>query len=73
LLSVLLKDDSKISASFVQIRNFEVLNFAMAKVQKVNIAVTYIRAVTIVSDACTINVALVFALALTSVVSYARK
>ncbi len=38
--SVLSKVDSKISVSFGQIRNFEVLNLAMAKVKKVNIAVT---------------------------------
>jgi hypothetical protein len=31
----------KILVSFVQIQNFEVSNLAMAKVQKVNIAVTY--------------------------------
>jgi hypothetical protein len=41
LLSVLLKDDCKISVSFKQIRNFEASNLAMAKVKKVNIAVTY--------------------------------
>jgi hypothetical protein len=41
LLSLLLKDDCKILVSFEQIRNFEVSNFAMAKVKKVNIAVTY--------------------------------
>jgi hypothetical protein len=40
LLSVLSKDDSEISVLFKQIQNFEVLNLAMAKVQKVNIAVT---------------------------------
>jgi hypothetical protein len=40
LLSVLSKDDSKILVSFEQIKNFEVLNLAMAIVKKVNIAVT---------------------------------
>ncbi len=37
---VLSKDDSKVLVSFIQIRNFEVSNLGMAKVQKVNIAVT---------------------------------
>jgi hypothetical protein len=37
---VLSKVDFKISVSFTQIPNFEVSNFAMAKVKKVNIAVT---------------------------------
>ncbi len=41
LLSVLLKDDCKISVLFEQIQNFKILNLAMAKVKKVNIAVTY--------------------------------
>ncbi len=41
LLLVLSKDDSKILVSFIQIQNFEVSNLAMAKVQKVNMAVTY--------------------------------
>jgi hypothetical protein len=36
-----LKDDCKISVSFKQIQNFKVLHFSMAKVIKVNIAVTY--------------------------------
>ena len=39
-LLVLLKDDCKILVLFEQIQNFEVLNLAMAKVKKVNIAVT---------------------------------
>jgi hypothetical protein len=40
---VLSKDDCKnsVSVSFKQIQNFEVLNLAMVKVKKVNIAVTY--------------------------------
>jgi hypothetical protein len=42
LHSVLSKDDCKISASFKQIQNFDVSNLAMAKVKKVNIAVTYL-------------------------------
>jgi hypothetical protein len=41
LLSVLSKDDCKILASFEQIQNFKVSHFSMAKVKKVNIAVTY--------------------------------
>ncbi len=40
LLLVLSKDDSKIPVSFVEIQNFEVSNFVMSKVQKVNIVVT---------------------------------
>ncbi len=36
-----MKDDCKILASFEQIWNFKVLHFLMAKVKKVNIAVTY--------------------------------
>ncbi len=40
-LSVLSKDDCKISVSFEHIQNFKVLDFLMAKVKKVNIAVTY--------------------------------
>ncbi len=40
-LSVLSKDDCKFSVLFEQIRNFKILNLAMAKVKKVNIAVTY--------------------------------
>jgi hypothetical protein len=38
-LSVLLKDDFKISVSFKQIQDFKVVHFSMAKVKKVNIAV----------------------------------
>jgi hypothetical protein len=40
-LLVLSKVDHKISASFRLIRNFEISDLAMAKVKKVNIAVTY--------------------------------
>jgi hypothetical protein len=40
---VLSKVDCKILVSFEQIQNFEVSNLAMAKVKKVNIAVTYAR------------------------------
>jgi hypothetical protein len=38
---VLLKDDCKILVLFKQIQNFKVSNLAMAKAQKVTIAVTY--------------------------------
>jgi hypothetical protein len=41
-LLVLSKDDCKILASFKQIQNFKVSHFSMAKVTKVNIAVTYL-------------------------------
>jgi hypothetical protein len=40
-LLVLSKVDLKISASFRLIQNFEISDLAMAKVKKVNIAVTY--------------------------------
>jgi hypothetical protein len=40
LLSLLLKVDRKILVSFRQIQNFEILDLAMAKVEKVNITVT---------------------------------
>jgi hypothetical protein len=40
-LSVLSKVDRKISVSFVLIQNFKISDSAMAKVEKVNIAVTY--------------------------------
>jgi hypothetical protein len=36
------KNDSKISVLFVEIQNLKVSNLAIAKVQKVNIAVTYL-------------------------------
>ncbi len=39
---ILSKDDCKISVSFKQIWNFKVSNLTMAKVKKVNIAVTFI-------------------------------
>jgi hypothetical protein len=42
LLSVLPKVGCKISVSFEQIQNFKVLNLGMAKVKKLNIAVTLI-------------------------------
>jgi hypothetical protein len=38
---LLSKVDRKISVSIGLIQNFEILDFAMAKVEKVNIAVTY--------------------------------
>jgi hypothetical protein len=41
LLWVLSKDDSKILVLYVQIRNFEVSNLVMVKVQKVNFTFTY--------------------------------
>jgi hypothetical protein len=41
LLLVLSKDDCKILVSFELIQNLKVLYFSMAKVKKVNIAVTY--------------------------------
>jgi hypothetical protein len=41
LLLVLSKVDRKISVSFGLIQNFEILDLAMAKFKKVNIAVTY--------------------------------
>jgi hypothetical protein len=40
-LLVLSKVDHKISASFGLIQNFEISDLTMAKVKKVNIAVTY--------------------------------
>jgi hypothetical protein len=40
VLSILSKDDYKISVSIEQIQNFKVSNFGMAKVKKVNITVT---------------------------------
>jgi hypothetical protein len=40
-LSMLLKVDRKISVSFRLVGNFKVLDLAMAKVKKVNFAVTY--------------------------------
>jgi hypothetical protein len=40
-LLVLSKVECKISVSFEQIKNFKVLNLGMAKVKKLNIAVTY--------------------------------
>jgi hypothetical protein len=41
LLSVLSKEDYKILVFFELIQNFKVLHFSMAKVKKVNIAVTW--------------------------------
>jgi hypothetical protein len=43
LLLVLSKDDCKISVSFDHIQNFQVSNLVMAKVEKFNIAVTYLK------------------------------
>ncbi len=42
-LSMLLKVDRKISVSFRLVGNFKVSDLAMAKVEKVYIAVTYFR------------------------------
>jgi len=43
LLLVLSKEDFKISVSSVQIQNFKDSNLALARVQKVNIAITYLQ------------------------------
>ncbi len=56
-LSVLSKDGCKISVSFKQIQNFKVSHFSMAKVKKVNNAVTYkiVGMVSVKNDQCSNN------------------
>jgi hypothetical protein len=52
---VLSKFDCKISVLFRQIQNFEVSNLAMAKVKKINIAVTYNVTEKIVKDKSSVS------------------